>query len=99
MSAPDVLRTAALLGLFVLLAGCYGVGYGVGRLRRRREWLLAGFAAYGLQCVVTAGVLAFTPLLAGWKAFIVLSCAAYLAIPPLVWRWLSALHRLEEHPS
>ena len=99
MSGPEMLRAAALLGAFVLLAGCYGLGYGLGRLRGRRQWTLAGYAAYALQCAVTAAVLAFTPLLAGWKAFIVLSCLAYLAIPPLAWRGLAALHRLEEHRS
>lgn len=99
MSGPEMLRTAALLGLFVLLAGCYGVGYGLGRLRGGREWTVAGYVAYGLQCAVAGALLAFTPLLAWWKAFIILSCALYLGIPPLAWRWLSALHRLEEHHS
>jgi len=99
MSAAQLLETAALLGLFVSLAGAYGLLYGLGRLRQRRALIVAGFASYGLQCVVTIALLLLTPLLGGWKAFIALSCAIYLAIPPLTWRYLAALHRLEEHRS
>ena len=97
MSAAQVLQTACLLGLFVLLAGCYGVLYGLGHLRGRREWVTAGFVAYGVQCVIALAVLFFTPLVAWWKAFIGLSCALYLAIPPVTWRYLARLHRMEEH--
>ncbi len=97
MSPAQMVETAVLLGLFVSLAGIYGLLYGLGRLKRRRELILAGFASYALQCVVTVAVLLFTPLLGWWKAFVALSCAIYLAIPPVVWRSLQALHRLEEH--
>ncbi len=91
-----MLSTAALLGAFVLLAFCYGLLYGIGRLRSRRDLLLGGFAAYGLQCIAVAAVVLFTPLLGWWKAFVVLSCAAYAVIPPLTWRYLASLHRLED---
>jgi hypothetical protein len=99
MSGADMLQTATLLGLFVLLAGGYGLLYGLGMLRRRRELVLAGFASYALQCLVVAAVLLFTPLLDWWKVFIALSCALYLAIPPVTWRYLVALHRLEARES
>ena len=97
MNPEQVLETAALLGLFVLLAGGYGLLYGLGQLRRRRDLIVACFACYGLQCIVVVAVLLFTPLLGWWKAFIALSCALYLAIPPVTWRYLTALHRLDEH--
>jgi hypothetical protein len=96
MKPPELLETAVLLGLFVLLGGGYGVLYGLGRLRRRNDLVVAGFASYALQCVVAAVVLWLTPLLLWWKVFVGLSCAAYVAIPPVVWRYLTTLHRLEE---
>ncbi len=97
MTGAQMLVTSGLLGAFVLLAFCYGLLYGLGRLRSRRDLLAGGFAAYGLQCIAVAGVLLFTPLLGWWKAFIVLSCAAYAVIPPVTWRYLASLHRLEDH--
>jgi hypothetical protein len=97
MSPTQLLQTAALLGLFVLLAGSYGVLYGLGQLRGRQKLVVAAFASYALQCAVAAALLLATPLLGGWKAFIAVSCALYLAVPPLTWRYLTALHRLEEH--
>lgn len=96
MSAPDLLRTAGLLGLFVLLAGGYGLLYGLGRLRARRGLVAAGFASYALQCAVAAAVLLYAPI-GGWKAFVALSCAVYLFIPPVTWRYLTALHATEGH--
>lgn len=99
MSGAQMLESAVLLGLFVLLAFGYGLLYGLARLRNRRTLVVAAFAAYGLQCAVAAAVLAFTPLLAWWKAFIALSCALYFFIPPVGWRCLAALHRLEGHEA
>lgn len=99
MSPAELLVTAPLLGAFVLLAGAYGLLYGMGQLRRRRDLVLVGFAAYAVQCIVLVAVLVFTPLLAWWKIFIALSCAIYLAIPPVTWRYLSLLHHLEERET
>ena len=92
MSPFDLLVTSALLGLFVLLAGGYGVFYALGRLHDRRGLIAAAFASYGLQCVVAAALLAFTPLLGGWKALIAASCVLYLPVPPLTWRYMGMLH-------
>ena len=95
MSATYMLETAGFLGLFVLFAFGYGLLYGLGQLRCRRGLVVMGFASYGLQCVVVAAVVLFTPLRASWTGFVALSCALYLAIPPITWRYLAALHRLE----
>lgn len=96
MSPAQLLETAALLALFVLLAGGYGLLYGLGQLRHRHWLIVAAFASYGLQCAVTIAILLLTPLFPWWKGLIALSCAIYLAIPPLTWRYLAALHHLEE---
>jgi len=40
-------------------------------------------------------LVAFTPLHLGWKALIAASCALYLIIPPVTWRYLLRLHRTE----
>lgn len=92
MMRIGLLETALLLGLFVLLAGGYGVLYGAGKLARRRSILHAGFACYGLQCALAFIVLAFTPLTPFWKSFIGASTLAYLCIPPVTWRFLVRLH-------
>jgi len=96
MTPAELLETSALLGLFVLLAGGYGLLYGLGRLRGRRDFLVASFASYTLQCAVAMALLAWTPLLGWWKAFIGISCVAYLLIPPVVWRYLTVLHGPEQ---
>ncbi len=92
MSPEQLLETAALLGVFVLLAGGYGALYGLGQLRAQPALIVAGFATYVVQCGTMAVLLLDTPLLGWWKAFLAVSCALYLAIPPLTWRYLNRLH-------
>ena len=96
MTPVEMVITSLLLGLFVLLAGCYGVLYCIGRLRGSRSAVRAAYAAYGLQAIVAVAVVLFAPLGDGWKLLIVGSCAAYLPIPPVTWRFLEALHQPEE---
>ena len=98
MSALQMLGTSLLLGLFVLLAGCYGLLYCLGRLRASRSLVRAGFVAYLLQGVA-AGLLASGALDLWWKALLVASFVAYLAIPPLTWRFLEQLHEPQEQHS
>ncbi|HLI10021.1 MAG TPA: hypothetical protein VKY65_00350 [Alphaproteobacteria bacterium] len=92
MIGVELLETALLLGLFVLLAGAYGILYGAGKLSQRRAILHAGFACYGIQCALALVVIAFTPLAMFWKAFIAASTLAYLGIPPVTWRFLGRMH-------
>lgn len=98
MTAAQMLSTSLLLGLFVLLAGCYGLLYCLGRLRASGSLVGVGVAAYLLQGV-TAGLLAASALDLGWKALLVGSFVAYSAIPPLTWRFLEQLHEPQEHHS
>jgi len=98
MSAAQMLVTSLLLGLFVLLAGCYGVLYCLGRLRANGGLALAAAVAYLLQGITTA-MLAFTALDFWWKALLLASFVAYLPIPPLTWRFLENLHEPEEQHS
>lgn len=83
--------TAALLGLFVLVGGGYGLCYGAGKLKRDHRLTRAGFGCYGLQVLVTAALLA-TPLALQWKVFLAFSTLAYAIIPPVTWRLLHHLH-------
>ena len=92
MSPVAVVFTAGLLGLFVLAGGCYGLCYGAGRLRNNQHLALAGFGCYGLQVLVTAALLAVSPLALQWKIFLALSTLAYAVIPPVTWRLLQRLH-------
>lgn len=91
MNGSDLLLSATLLGLFVFFAGGYGVLYALAQMHAAKTLLFAAFASYGLQCAVAAAVVAFTPL-GGWKIVIALSCALYLPLPPLTWRYMARLH-------
>jgi hypothetical protein len=90
MSGADFLFASALLGALIFFAGAYGVLYALGQLRGQRALLLAAFVAYGLQCA-SAAALFLTPL-GGWTLVIALSCALYLPLPPLTWRYMARLH-------
>jgi hypothetical protein len=98
MTAAQMLGTSLLLGAFVLLAGCYGLLYCLGRLRASRRLGRAAAAAYLLQGV-TAGLLALSSLDLWWKALLLASFVAFAAIPPLTWRFLERLHEPQEQHS
>ena len=98
MTAAQMLGTSLLLGLFVLLAGCYGLLYCLGRLRASRRLGYAADCAYLLQGI-TAVLLALSSLDSWWKALMLASFVAYFAIPPLTWRFLERLHEPEEQHS
>jgi hypothetical protein len=97
MTPTQMLATALLLGLFVLLAGGYGVLFCLGKLGAKVALLRASYGAYVLQMLVAAAIAALTPLGWWWKMLIVASCVAYLPIPPLTWRYLENLHEPKEH--
>ena len=90
-----MVATSLLLGVFVLMAGCYGALFCFARLRRDRRLARAAVACYGLQAV-TAALLMVTALDFWWKALLLASLAAYWPIPPLTWRFLERLHIPEE---
>ena len=96
MTPSQMLATSLLLGFFVMLAGCYGVLYCLGRLGPSVTMLRGSYIAYCLQALSAAVILAYTPLEPWWKVLIVASCAAYLPIPPVTWRYLEHLHQLKE---
>jgi hypothetical protein len=98
VTGTQMLGISLLLGLFVLLAGCYGLLYCLGRLRENRNLARLARAAYLLQGV-TAGLLALSALDFWWKALLLASFVAYLPIPPLTWRLLENLHQPEESHS
>lgn len=98
MTPVQMLGTALLLALFVLLAGCYGALYCVARLRASRRIRQAAIFAYLLQglCVI---LLVLTTLDFWWKVLLLASFVAYLPIPPLTWRFLESLHCAEEQKT
>jgi hypothetical protein len=95
MSAPDLLRTALLLGVYVALAGLYGLAYAVARLRAAPLLRYTAATAYALHALIGAAVVAWAPLQVGWKGLIIASSAAVLVIPPLMWRLLQLSHEAE----
>lgn len=97
MIALELLETALLLGGLVLLAGCYGILYGIGRLADRPTVRLAGFACYALQCAIALAVVALSPLTGPWKLVVVVGTVGFLGIPPATWRLLEQTHRTGEH--
>lgn len=97
MNELELLKTALLLGALVLLAGCYGILYGIGKLADWRAMRLAGFACYGLQCVIALAVVGLSPLTNPWKLVVVVGTLGFLGIPPMTWRLLERTHEAEGH--
>ena len=93
MSETALAVTAALLGLFVLAGGAYGLIYGAGMLRSSLLMRRTAVACYVSQLLVAAPVCLLSPLSTAWKVFLVCSAVAYGFIPPLMWRLLESMHR------
>ncbi len=93
----ELLKTALLLGGLILLAGCYGILYGIGRLAGRPTIQLAGFACYALQCLIALAVVALSPLTGPWKLVVVVGTLGFLVIPPVTWRFVERTHEAGEH--
>ncbi len=97
MIALELLKTGLLLGVFILLAGCYGMFYAVGRLTDRPSIQVAGFACYGLQCVIALTIVALSPLTGPWKLVVVVGTLGFLVIPPVTWRFIERTHEAKRH--
>jgi len=95
MTPLALLETAPLLGLYVLLAGGYGVAFALARLRRKPGLLFTAAGLYGAHAVAAIDILAWSPLGPGWKMLIAASSLAILAIPPIAWRYLEHTHAAE----
>ena len=88
----DFIDTALLLGIFVLLAGCYGLFYTIGELRQSRHWINADYVCFFFQAVITLLIVMFAPLGAGWQLLIMASCIACFKIPPIAFSYLKLIH-------
>jgi hypothetical protein len=92
MTGVLLLETALWLGLTVLLAGCYGILYGVGRLTQRRAVSWAAFGCYGMQCTVAGTIVLLAPLNADWKFVLAAFTLGFLVVPPVTWSFLERTH-------
>ena len=95
MTKLSLLETALLLGLYVVLAGSYGLVYAIARLWDVLILRRVSMILYGLHGLAALAVLAWTPLEIGWKGLIVASSVAFFAIPPITWRYLQRTHETE----
>lgn len=95
MSELDLLQTALLLGLYVALAGSYGLVYAIARLQNASMLQYVSLMIYVLHGLTAVAVVVWTPLQIGWKGLIVASSAAFFAIPPVTWRFLQRTHETE----
>ena len=95
MTPSAMLTTALLLGGFVTAAGTYGLLYCAARISDHKMVRAGGYVSYAALCLIAFALVAFTPLHFGWKVLVAASCAAYLMIPPVTWRYLARLHREE----
>ena len=96
---PDALiASALLLGAFVVLAGVYGLLYSLAIVFERPPLKSAGYFFYLAHFMVMLTIVFATPLGPWWKVLIAVSSVAYLAIPPITWRYLTRIHRDEERP-
>lgn len=95
MTEVGLLATGLLLGLYVLLAGVWGVLYALARLWHLAALRGAAAGVYGLHGLVALVVLTRTPLALGWKVLVMAASLVLLAIPPVAWRFLQQLHQNE----
>ena len=95
MNEIGLLQTALLLGLYVTLAGSYGLVYAIARLHQASVLHRISLIVYGLHGLTATAIIVWTPLHAGWKGLIVASSVAFLAIPPITWRFLQRTHETE----
>ena len=91
MNEISLLETALLLGLYVALAGSYGLVYAIARLQEGVDSPPGVDDFIRVARSTAIAVVAWTPLEFGWKGLIVASSVAFLAIPPITWR-LSPAH-------
>ena len=92
MSALAILETGLILGLYVLLAGAWGVLFALAHLRKTRVVGHSATAAYGMHALTALIIILGTPLSAGWKCLIAGSSLVILVIPPITWRFLQHSH-------
>ncbi len=90
-----LLETALLLGVYVLLAGGYGLAYTLARLKRNPSMRIVAAVLYGSHVLVATGVVNWAPLGPGWKALLVASSLAILVIPWITWSYLEHTHGAE----
>lgn len=95
MTPAQMLATSVLLGAFVAAAGAYGLLYCAERISDRKMIRTGRDLSYMGLCLIAFALVAFTPLHVGWKVLVAASCAIYLMIPPVTWRYLARLHREE----
>ena len=91
----ELLKTGLLLGGLVMLAGCYGTLYGVGKIADSQMMRLAGFACYGLQSAIALAIVVLSPLADPWKLVVIIGTLGFLGIPPITWRFVERTHKAE----
>jgi hypothetical protein len=92
VSALATLETGLLLGLYVVLAGLWGVLWALAQLRQTPIFRRSAAAACGLHILAALAIILWTPLGFGWKCLIVGCSLVFLAIPPVTWRFLQHTH-------
>jgi len=95
MTRLNLLETALLLGLYVALAGSYGLVYAFARLQDAAILRHTSVLIYALHAITAVAIVVWTPLEIGWKGLIVASSVAFFAIPPITWRYLERTHETE----
>jgi hypothetical protein len=91
----NLFATAVLLGIFVLAGGGYGIFYGTAMLRSSVRLECTGYVCYAAQMLIVLGLCIASPLNLVWKVFLAASGIAYGFMPPVMWRFLEAMHRGE----
>ena len=91
MNALPLLETGLLLGIYVLLAGVWGLLYALDRAYGHLR--MAAETVYGLHGIAAVAILLWAPLALGWKCLILAGTAAFRATPRVVWRLLEDSHR------
>jgi hypothetical protein len=99
MSPHSMVATALMLGAMVVAAGAHGLLYCAARLYSSPILSVASRASCVVLVALAAAIVSLTQLHFGWKALVIASAVAYLAIPPITWRYLTRLHQGENDAS
>lgn len=88
----QIALAAIISGSLIFFGAAYAVFYALGRLSRRRPFLVYAHAFYAALVLATIGLAAVLHLSGIWFLLVVLLLAGYLLVPRFIWRLSVEVH-------
>ncbi|MGD8830972.1 MAG: hypothetical protein PVF57_10240 [Pseudomonadales bacterium] len=92
----QIALAAIIAGSVIFFGAAYAVFYALGRLTRRRPFLVYAHAFYAALVLATIGLAGVLHLSGIWLLLVVLLLAGYLVAPRFIWRLSTEVHSLAE---